>query len=280
MRGYGPGTFGERIADVYDAWHGTPPEPTLRETVDVLADLAARGPVLELAIGTGRVALPLAKRGLSVQGIDASEAMVAKLREKPGGDAIPVTIGDFADVPVEGAFDLIFLVFNTLFNLTSQEGQVRCFENVAKHLTDRGVFVVEAFVPDIASLNRRSVRTEAVTLDSVVLEASVHDPVSQLVEYQYVVVTEGGVRLHPGAPALRVAQRARPDGTAGRPRAAGTVGRVGPFTVHGIELGARLGLRESGTAYGFRQVASQCPESFGDPVSTNGGAGRRGCGVP
>lgn len=197
MKGYGPETFGERIADVYDAWYGNPSEAKLLGTVEVLADLAAGGPVLELAIGTGRVALPLAARGLAVHGIDASEAMVAKLREKPGGEAIPVTIGDFADVGVEGSFDLVFLVFNTLFNLTSQEDQVRCFQNVARHLTHRGMFVVEAFVPDIAGLKGQTVRADVVTTDSVVLEASVHDPVAQLVDYQYIAITQDGVRLYP-----------------------------------------------------------------------------------
>ncbi len=195
MKGYGIETFGERMADVYDAGVGPrPSEAGTLESVEVLADLAAGGTVLELAIGTGRVALPLAARGLSVHGIDASEAMVAKLREKPGGDAIPVTIGDFA---VDGAFDLVFLVFNTLFNLTSQDDQVRCFHNVARHLSAGGVFVVEAFVPDIARLDGQSVLAERVTIDSAVLEASVHDPVAQTVQYTHIVITQDGVRLYP-----------------------------------------------------------------------------------
>ena len=198
MKGYRPETFGERFADVYDAWSDTErSEAMTLETVGVLADLAAGGTVLELAIGTGRVALPLAARGLSVQGIDASEEMVAKLREKPGGDAIPVTIGDFADVAVDGAFDLVFVVFNTLFNLTSQDDQVRCFNNVARHLTAEGVFVVEAYMPDIAGLDGQNVRTERLTIDSALLEVSVHDPVSQIVLYQYIVITQDGTRLHP-----------------------------------------------------------------------------------
>ena len=198
MKGYRPETFGERWADVYDAWSDTErSEAMTLESVEVLADLAAGGTVLELAIGTGRVALPLAARGLSVQGIDASEAMVAKLREKPGGNAIPVTIGDFADVAVDGAFDLIFVVWNTLFNLTSQDDQVRCFQNVARHLTPQGVFVVEALVPDIAGLDRQNVRTEQVTIDSAFLEASVHDPVSQIVQSVHIVITQDGTRLYP-----------------------------------------------------------------------------------
>ncbi len=199
MEGYGPETFGERMADVYDTWYGTRlADATTTESVEVLADLAAGGTVLELAIGTGRMALPLAARGLSVHGIDASEAMVAKLREKPGGNAIPVTIGDFADVAIDGAFDLIFVVFNSLFNLTSQDNQVRCFRNVARHLTAGGVFVVEAFVPDRAGfVDDQALRVVHVTTDSVTLEASVHDPVAQIVRYQYLVIGQSGVRLYP-----------------------------------------------------------------------------------
>jgi SAM-dependent methyltransferase len=187
------------MAAVYDTWYGTRlAEATTLESVQVLADLAAGGTVLELGIGTGRVALPLAARGLSVHGIDASEAMVAKLREKPGGDATPVTIGNFADVAVDGAFALVFVVFNTLFNLTSQAEQVRCFHNVARHLTAAGVFVVEAFVPDLSGfVNDQAVRTVHVTTDSAYLEASVHDPVAQTVRYQYIEITQAGARLYP-----------------------------------------------------------------------------------
>jgi SAM-dependent methyltransferase len=185
------------MAEIYDRAFGNPSEASTLEAVEVLADLAAGGRALELAIGTGRVALPLAERGVSLHGIDASEAMVAKLREKPGGDAIPVTIGDFADVAVDGTFDLIFVVFNTLFNLTSQDDQVRCFCNVAQHLSAEGVFVIETFVPDIASLDGQSVRTEHITIDSAILEASVHDPVTQIVHYQHIVIAEAGVRLYP-----------------------------------------------------------------------------------
>jgi SAM-dependent methyltransferase len=197
VKGYRPETFGELFADVYDTGVGSRPADAL-ESVEVLADLAAGGTVLELAIGTGRVALPLAARGLSVHGIDASESMVAKLREKPGGDAIPVAIGDFADVAIDGAFDLVFLVFNTIFNLTSQDDQVRCFQNVARHLTPGGVFVVEAIVPDFARfVDGQDVRVVRITIDSAVLDASVYDPVTQTVEKQQIVITRDGVRLYP-----------------------------------------------------------------------------------
>src|SRR5215468_8142195 len=107
MEGYGPATYGDRIADVYDAFYDEILDTD--HAVETLADLAAGGPVLELAIGTGRLALPLAKRGLEIHGVDASDKMVEKLRAKPGGDAISVTIGDFADVPVDGTYPLIFI---------------------------------------------------------------------------------------------------------------------------------------------------------------------------
>ncbi|MEM7231099.1 MAG: methyltransferase domain-containing protein, partial [Planctomycetota bacterium] len=113
MEDYGPKTFGELNAERYDAANEEPMKVETRESVEKLAELAKGGRVLELAIGTGRVAIPLAARGLSVHGIEASEAMVVKLREKPGGSALPVTIGDMADARVEGTFDLIYLVFNT-----------------------------------------------------------------------------------------------------------------------------------------------------------------------
>lgn len=167
--------------------------------VALLAELAGSGPVLELAIGTGRIALPLAERGIDVHGIDASEAMVARLRSKPGGESIPVTIGDFADVAVDGDYyTLIYIVFNTLFGLPTQEAQVRCFENVAAHLADGGVFVVEAFVPDLTRFHRdQRVEAERVGLDDAWLGLSRHFPAEQRVESQHVRLSEQGVRFYP-----------------------------------------------------------------------------------
>ena len=115
--------------------------------VALLAELAGPGPALELGIGTGRIALPLAARGVRVDGIDLSPAMVDQLRARPGGDQLAVTIGDFAEVPVAGVYRLIYVVFNTFFNLLTQDDQVRCFEQVAAHLTADGLFVIEAFTP-------------------------------------------------------------------------------------------------------------------------------------
>jgi SAM-dependent methyltransferase len=154
--------------------------------------------VLELAIGTGRLALPLAQRGLEVHGVDASERMVEKLRAKPGGDGIAVTMGDFADVPVEGSYGLIFIAFNTLFALLTQEAQLRCFANAARHLTDDGVFVIEAFFPDLARFDRDQ-RAQATWVDPhrVMLDASRHNPVEQRVDSQHIVITEDETKLYP-----------------------------------------------------------------------------------
>jgi SAM-dependent methyltransferase len=166
--------------------------------VAFLVELARAGPALELAIGTGRIALPLAERGIDVHGIDASEAMVARLRSKQGGERIPVTIGDFADVPIEGRYTLVYVVFNTLFALQTQEAQIRCFRNVAACLADDGVFVVEAFVPDLSRFDRdQRIETERVGLDQVWLGAARHHPVEQRVESQHVLLSEQGIRFYP-----------------------------------------------------------------------------------
>jgi SAM-dependent methyltransferase len=196
MDGYGPSTYGDHIADVYDAWFHPPSDPGA--AVDFLAELAGSGPALELAIGTGRIALPLARRGVEIRGIDASTAMVGKLREKPGGGDIPVTMGDFTDVAVEGRFRLVFVVFNTLFALLTQDDQRRCVRNVADHLTDDGVFVVEAFVPDLARFDRgQRVQTHKLDTGRVFLDVSLHHPENQRVSVQLVVLEESGFRMFP-----------------------------------------------------------------------------------
>jgi SAM-dependent methyltransferase len=140
--------FGERVAERYDESTADRFDPAVvGPTVDFLAGLAGAGAALELGIGTGRIALPLAERGVQVHGIDLSEAMVAKLEAKPGAERIGVTIGDFATTRVEGTFSLAYLVFNTINNLTTQDAQVACFENVAAHLEPGGCFVIEVGVP-------------------------------------------------------------------------------------------------------------------------------------
>src|ERR1700736_3410718 len=136
--------FGEGVAARYDESAADLFAPAVIDpVVDFLADLAGQGAALELGIGTGRIALPLAKRGVRVQGIDLSAAMVAKLRAKPGARAIGVTIGDFATTTVEGAFSVAYLVFNTIMNLTTQDEQIACFQNVAAQLEPGGCFVIE-----------------------------------------------------------------------------------------------------------------------------------------
>ena len=164
-----------------------------------LAWLAGDGPALELAIGTGRIALPLAARGVRVEGIDISPAMVAQLRAKRGGAEIPVTIGDFADVAVAGSYRLIYVVYNTLFNLLTQNDQVRCFENVAAHLDDDGSFVVEAMVPSYLHRLRDNqyVDAEAVGVRSVRLDVGRHDPVGQLLDESHVTLSAQGITVNP-----------------------------------------------------------------------------------
>jgi SAM-dependent methyltransferase len=167
--------------------------------VAFLEAAAQGGPALELAIGGGRIALPLAARGIRVDGIDFSEAMVRRLRAKPGGDAIAVTMGDFSEVAVSGDYRLIYVVFNTLFNLLTQDDQVRCFQNVAAHLDQEGVFVVEAFVPgDLYRLrDDQYVDAEAVEVDHVRLDVARHDRVNQLLEESHVRLSRDGVRVSP-----------------------------------------------------------------------------------
>ncbi|HUA32684.1 MAG TPA: class I SAM-dependent methyltransferase [Candidatus Binataceae bacterium] len=197
MDTFGPSTYGDKVADVYDSL-------TFRVTqftdacVEFLAGHAGRRRVLELGIGTGRIALPLAARGLKVHGIDASEKMVARLREKPGGADIPVEIGDFADVKVGGKFSLIYVAFNPFFALLTQDRQVRCMERVARHLSDDGVFVLEGFVPDLTRFDRgQRVGALELSTDDVRFEISTHDAARQHTRSVHVALSEQGVKLYP-----------------------------------------------------------------------------------
>lgn len=185
-------TYNEACAEVYDQWFGSCEEAA----IDLLAELAGSGRVLELGIGSGLMALPLAARGIDLQGIDLSPAMIARLRAKPGGEAIPVTMGNFADVAVEGEFSLIFVAYNTFFALQTQDEQVRCFQNVAAHLAADGVFVIEAFVPQSANFTG-GLRITAVMDDRIGLKVSEHDPVRQRLKSQHVVIRNGEIRLYP-----------------------------------------------------------------------------------
>ena len=145
--------FDEPVAGAYDEQSNEMFRPEVVDpAVDFLAALAGDGRALELGVGTGRIALPLAARGIPVHGIDLSEAMLARLRAKPGGDGIGLTVGDFSTARVNGRFRLAYLVFNTIMNLTTQEAQVACFRNVADHLEPGGCFVIETGVPDLRRL--------------------------------------------------------------------------------------------------------------------------------
>ena len=190
-----PAFYGERWAAVYDDHHGRmDPEPA----AEFLAGMAGDGRVLELAIGTGRVALPLAARGIRVEGVDASAAMIERLRAKPGGESIPVTVGDMAQVPVSGPFRLVYLVCNTLFGLLTQERQSECFGNVARVLEPGGVFVIGCFVPDMARFDRdQRVQARSVTGDSAVIEVSRHDKARQRVTTQMITIDGQGMQLRP-----------------------------------------------------------------------------------
>ena len=190
-----PGLFGRQWARDYD--HPGNPDPA--PAAEFLAGLAGGGPALELAIGSGRVALPLAAAGVAVDGIEASPEMVELMRGKPGGDALAVRIGDMADVDAPGtAYSLVYLVFNTLFNLTAAGRQEDCFRNVARVLSPGGAFVVETFVPDPADFDRdERLEVRDVTEESVTLRVHRYDREAQTFLRQTIFLTNGDVRLKP-----------------------------------------------------------------------------------
>jgi SAM-dependent methyltransferase len=193
MDQFGPGTYGERVADVYDDWYK--PVDSADE-VALLGELAAGGPALELGVGTGRVAIPLAAAGVDVSGIDASPAMVERMRAKPGGDAVRVTIGDMADVEIDGEFALVFVVFNTFFQLYSRDAQQRCLRNVAARLRTGGRFLLHAFVPDLSLIEKGDhVSVREAGLERVRLDATTYDRIEQRLDTTQVRITEQGIRL-------------------------------------------------------------------------------------
>jgi len=194
MNFYADETYGERVAGVYDDWYST----VDTHAIDFLGALAGEGRALELGIGTGRVALPLAAKNVNVSGIDAAQSMIDRLKAKPGSESIDVRLGSFADVSIDGEFDLVYVVFNTFFALGSQAEQVRCFRNVASHLSTKGCFVIEAFVPNLSRFTGGQVNwATKVTEDVVELDLGLHDAAEQKVTSQKVVITDGNVRLYP-----------------------------------------------------------------------------------
>ena len=193
--------YGRSFADVYDEWYADVSD--VEATVEHVAELAAAaggGRVLELGVGSGRLALPLAARGLDVTGIDTSDSMLDLLAAKPGAAALTVHRGDMAEVDtlVDDGFAVVFVAFNTFFNLDSEQQQRRCLEAVARILEPRGSFVIEAFVPtDPPERIERDLSATRVELDRLVIAATEHDPGAQTITGQHVDITEAGVRLRP-----------------------------------------------------------------------------------
>lgn len=197
MSGFDPTAYGGSMAQDYDELYETELVDT-DAAVSRLALLAGGGPVLEFGIGTGRLALSLAASGLEVHGVEASEEMVEQLRRKPGGDAVAVTVGDFALVQAGRDFALVVVAFNTIFALPDQQAQVDCFANAARHLRPGGTFVVEAWVPDLAEFrHNRLVRPRIHRSDRVSIEVVTLDPVAQMMETTQTVLDHDGVRLYP-----------------------------------------------------------------------------------
>ncbi len=196
MQGYNPMTsFGQDESRRYDVEDTRGDE---EQTVAFLARLAGQREVLEFAVGTGRIALPLAAAGVSVDGIEMSRHMIERMREKPGGDAITVTIGDMSRVGTGRTYGMVYLVYNTIGNLLTQDDQVRCFENAARHLDDDGVFVLECRVPTAPSRpGHQFVDAEHVGVDHVVLDVCRYDPVSQILDENHVHINSGGIVFGP-----------------------------------------------------------------------------------
>jgi len=191
-----PGSYGERWAEVYDDEHAFL-DPS--DAVAFLSELAGGRPVLELGIGTGRVALPLHAAGVDIRGVDASPAMVERLRAKVGGDRIDVARGDMASMPLGGPYGLVFLVFNTLFALLTQQRQLDCFSNVASALMADGCFVIECFVPDVARFRDggQTVRVFSVDDRRLRLHASMHDAAAQQVKTQVALIGDNRIETRP-----------------------------------------------------------------------------------
>jgi SAM-dependent methyltransferase len=194
MIGFDPArSFGPDVARRYDQF----PRGDEAAAVDFLAELARGDSALEFAIGTGRIAIPLAQRGVRVEGIELSAAMVEQLRSKPGGTDMDIHVGDMTTTQTGRTYPLVYLVFNTIFNLLTQDDQIRCFENAARHLTDDGVFLVEAAVPSAWLPRNQYVNAERVEAETVVLDVCRYDPVTQILDENHVRFDAAGVHLSP-----------------------------------------------------------------------------------
>lgn len=187
-------TYGSRWSQIYDGL----PWPGPDDAVNFLAKLAQGGEALELAIGTGRIAIPLTERGIEVHGIDSSQEMISKLRDKEGGERIPVIEGDISSFTVDRTYRLAFLVLNTIYALQDQEQQLACFASAAAAVEPGGHFVVEAFMPDPTRFRRNSwMQVHDMGLDHVLIEADKHDPSTQQILEQHLHFSQNGVKLYP-----------------------------------------------------------------------------------
>jgi len=203
VEGYSASTYGDGFADVYDDWYADVSD--VDATVTAVAGLAAGGRALELGIGSGRLALPLASTGVEVWGIDASAAMVDRLRGKPGGDEVPVAIGDMAAVDdalaalpggASARFAVVFAAFNTFLNLTARDAQLACLRGCAQRLDAGGCVAIEAFVPDLEG-PPSGVEARTVHADRVVLSVSRRSEDDRVVDGQHIEITERGIKLRP-----------------------------------------------------------------------------------
>jgi SAM-dependent methyltransferase len=203
MKDFDPKTsFGDEVSRRYDAEETRGDE---QDTVAFLARLAGRRAALELAVGTGRIALPLTRAGVHVDGIELSQDMVDRMREKPDGDTVEVTMGDMSSVTTGRTYGLVYLVYNTIGNLLTQDDQVRCFENAARHLADDGVFVLECRVPAAPAWpGHQRVAAERIEVDQVVLDVGRYDPLTQILDENQIRLGSEGVEFGPIR--LRLAQ--------------------------------------------------------------------------
>jgi len=195
MADFDPLLYGARWADTYDEWHTGLMDD--EGAVAALAELAGGEPVLELGVGTGRLAVPLAGRGLAVSGVDISEEMLAKLREKPGAERVTTIVGDMTTVRVDGEFGLAFVAFNSIFVLHTQREQVDLFRNAAAHLRPGGRFVLETVVVGVKEVPNRQLRVVRVDPDQVTLSGGFYDPVTAVYDGTWAVVGANGTRFYP-----------------------------------------------------------------------------------
>ena len=187
----------DHVAPYYDGLTAALPDTT--QTVDFLAAHAGEGRVLELGVGTGRIACPLSLRGFDVTGVDNSAGMLARLRSRSDGAKVGVVLGSFTDLPVEGEFSLVYAVFNTLFCAVSQDEQLRAIQLAAQHLTPDGALVVETNLPDLARSDSsgRTLNTGGVERHRVFIEAALHDPATQRIRTQTIIISEQGIQMFP-----------------------------------------------------------------------------------